>query len=570
MVITWNDAQEFVKWAAKKTGRNVCLPTEAQWEYACRAGTATRFNTGDKDADLEQAAWFNKNSGLHTNACGQKKPNAWGLYDMHGNVWEWCEDYASEKYYADSPAVDPQGPATGVNRVLRGGSWNEGPGDCHAARRIWREPGSRDARIGFRVMAGCDISENTGRATLPEAPAPTPANLQKELSLNMGGGVKMELVLVKAGEFDMGADDVGDAEKPVHRVKISKPFYMGKYEVTVAQFRAFAEATKYQTEAEKAGNKGWTWDNGWKERTGVNWKTPNFPQEDNYPVCLISWNDAQEFCKWAAKKTGRSVCLPTEAQWEYACRAGTTTKFNTGDKDRELEQAAWFKKNSGMHTNACGQKKPNAWGLYDMHGNVWEWVQDYFSDKYYADSPPVDPKGPASGGDRVLRGGGWTNDPGDCRAARRNRNTPGYRSTEGGFRVVAGCDVAENPGRSALPEAPAPTPANLQKELSLDLGGGVKMEMVLVKAGEFDMGSNDGEGCEKPVHKVKISKPFYIGKYDVTVAQFRAFADATKFQTEAEKLNKGWTVKDGKWQEVSGVNWRTLASSRKTTIPSWS
>jgi formylglycine-generating enzyme required for sulfatase activity len=220
-------------------------------------------------------------------------------------------------------------------------------------------------------------------------------------------------------------------------VKISKPFYMGKYEVTVAQFRAFADAAKFVTDAEKCG-KGTTWkDGGWKdELAGINWRTPGFPQEDNYPACVITWNDAQEFCKWAAKKTGRAVCLPTEARWEYACRAGTTTKFNTSDKDSDLEEAGWFHKNSGMHTNAVGKKKPNAWGLYDMHGNVWEWVQDYFNDRYYGESPPVDPKGPTSGRDRVMRGGSWPDSPVLCRSARRGRNDPDHRDAGNGFRCA--------------------------------------------------------------------------------------------------------------------------------------
>jgi len=257
----------------------------------------------------------------------------------------------------------------------------------------------------------------------------------KEIALDLGGGVKMELVLVKAGEFMMGADD-GEGCKPVHKVKISKPFYMGRYEVTVAQFRAFADATKFKTEAEKAGEAG-TWKDGnFQGVNGVNWRTPGFPQEDNYPACAITWNDAQAFLKWAAKKTGRAVTLPSEAQWEYACRAGTTTKFNTGDQDSDLEQAAWFDRNSGMHANAVGQKKPNAWGLYDMHGNMWEWVQDYYNDTYYVDSPPVDPKGPASGGARVLRGGSLDNGPDGCRSARRDRGSQGRRQTTDGFRCV--------------------------------------------------------------------------------------------------------------------------------------
>jgi formylglycine-generating enzyme required for sulfatase activity len=254
------------------------------------------------------------------------------------------------------------------------------------------------------------------------------------LTLDLGGGVKMELVLVKAGEFIMGAaDNEGlNEEKPAHKVKISKPYYMGQYEVTVAQFRAFADATKNVTEAEKAGE-ALTWKDGKCQSVkGTNWRTPGFPQEDNYPACAITWSDAREFCKWAAKQTGRKVSLPTEAQWEYACRAGTTTRYNSGD----LDQAAWSNKNSGMHTNAVGQKKPNAWGLYDMHGNVWEWLQDWMNDKYYGESPPVDPKGPVSGVARVVRGGGWDDSADGCRSAHREGRLPGNRYTPLGFRVV--------------------------------------------------------------------------------------------------------------------------------------
>ncbi|MGD0090679.1 MAG: SUMF1/EgtB/PvdO family nonheme iron enzyme [Planctomycetota bacterium] len=261
-------------------------------------------------------------------------------------------------------------------------------------------------------------------------PAPT-------LTLDLGGGAKMEMVLIKAGEFMMGADNEGcNEEKPAHKVKISKPFYMGKFHVTVAQFRAFVDAMKFQTEAEKAGNKGWGFDGQWHGLSNVNWKQPNFQQEDTHPVCLVTWNDAQEFCKWAAKNTGRNVCLPTEAQWEYACRAGTTTRYNTGDKDSDLDKAAWFEGNSGHKTHPVGLKVPNAWGLYDMHGNLWQWCADRFQSDYYKDSPPADPPGPTVGGERVLRGGSWFDIPDYSRDARRHGGIPGHGRTNHGFRCA--------------------------------------------------------------------------------------------------------------------------------------
>ncbi len=228
-----------------------------------------------------------------------------------------------------------------------------------------------------------------------------------------------------------------DKESSQHEVAITKPFYMGKYEVTMAQFRAFVDATKYKTEAEKGGNKGWGWNHGWKELPGVNWKMPNFPQEDNHPVCLVSWNDAQAFVSWAAKSTGKTVRLPSEAEWEYACRATTTTRYYAGQDEQELDKAGWFDGNSGRATHPVGQKAPNAWGLYDMHGNVWQCCEDRAQKDYYKDSPLADPQGgPVAGKDRVLRGGSWSNLPALCRSAHRLFYDPTHRGTSYGFRLV--------------------------------------------------------------------------------------------------------------------------------------
>jgi serine/threonine-protein kinase len=262
------------------------------------------------------------------------------------------------------------------------------------------------------------------------------------------GPVKLETVLVKAGEFIMGADNewTDKAEKPAHKVKITKPFYMGKYPVTVGQFKVFAEAAKYQTEGERWDNKGLGFERGrLRMLNNISWKTPNFPQDDNNPVCLVTWNDAQEFCKWAAKITGKTVRLPTEAEWEYACRAGTATKFYTGDKDNDLAMAGWWQGNAESRSHPVGMKKPNAFGLFDMHGNVWQWIQDSFDGNYYSDSPPLDPPGPNGGGARVLRGGSWSNNPVDCRAARRDRRNPATPATEIGFRVAVECTSPGNP-----------------------------------------------------------------------------------------------------------------------------
>lgn len=152
----------------------------------------------------------------------------------------------------------------------------------------------------------------------------------------------------------------------------------------------------------------------------------------------VVWNDAQAFCKWLSKRTGKTVVLPTEAQWEYVCRAGTKTRFSFGDKDEDLRKYgnSWDKSNIDDQTAPVGSLKPNAWGLYDMHGNAMEWCSDWYADGYPADDQ-TDPTGPANGSVHVLRGGCSTNKPGQCRSASRFRGT--YRGLRWhyGFRVAA-------------------------------------------------------------------------------------------------------------------------------------
>ncbi|MCY2928851.1 MAG: formylglycine-generating enzyme family protein [Planctomycetota bacterium] len=231
----------------------------------------------------------------------------------------------------------------------------------------------------------------------------------KELTLDLGNKVTMKLVLTPAGTFMMGSpesekDRLAD-EGPQHEVIISKAFYMGACEVTQEQYQA------------------------------VMGKNPSRFKGAKNPVEQILWDDAVEFCKALSAKTGKTVRLPTEAQWEYACRAGSKTRFGYGDEDAALGENAWYRRNSGGTTHPVGQKKPNAWGLYDMHGNVWEWCSDWYADSY-ANAGNRDPQGVDSGANRVLRGGSWFNDPRICRSADRRRLSPGIRCDHFGFRVA--------------------------------------------------------------------------------------------------------------------------------------
>ena len=259
---------------------------------------------------------------------------------------------------------------------------------------------------GGNGLASTATGENPGKA-----PQEARAGGKKELTVDLGDGVKLEMVLIPAGEFLMGApesdNDAESHEKPQHRVRITKPFYLGKYLVTQEQ---------------------------WEAVMGDN---PSEFKGPKKPVEKVSWDDCQQFLgKLNAKSHsgGSKFQLPSEAQWEYACRAGSETKYCFGGEESGLGDYAWYDENSGNTTHPVGEKKRNAWGLYDMHGNVWEWCQDWYDSGYYAKSPTDDPTGPATGSYRVGRGGSWGLPAGLCRSAYRG-GRPGVRYYDLGLRV---------------------------------------------------------------------------------------------------------------------------------------
>lgn len=313
------------------------------------------------------------------------------------------------------------------------------------------------AGVFVTLAAGCGTQspseqQNVGKASVMLA----------QKTIELGNGVKLEMALIPAGAFVMG-DDMGlDDEKPVHKVTIGKPFYMGKHEVTVEQFRRFVEATGYVTDAEKGtgfqGAFGWNRDTKeFKMNANYSWRNTGFAQSDAHPVVNVSWNDAMAFCRWLSGKEGKMCRLPTEAEWEYACRAGTTTRYSHGNDPEGSATAgnvadsafeAQFPELKGevkasdgyAYTSPAGNFLPNPFGLYDMHGNVWEWCADWYDAEYYAKSPTHDPGGPAIGEERTYRGGGWFNCARGFRSASRSGGLPENRHLTLGFRVAVAAE----------------------------------------------------------------------------------------------------------------------------------
>ena len=295
--------------------------------------------------------------------------------------------------------------------------------------------GATAAGISGQTTRPASQSASSRTSQPSSSPVSKPSSQpRQELTLDLGNKVSMKLVLVPAGKFTMGSPEgekgrgTGDSpyagtvrapggipaagakdrpgnEGPQREVTISRPFFMGIYEVTQEQYEQIVG------------------------------RNPSHFKDPQNPVEYVSAEDAMAFCEKVSKKTGKRVLLPTEAQWEYACRAGSQTRFNFGDDEKDLGDHAWYKDNSDGKTHPVGQKKPNAWGLYDMHGNVWEWCRDWYGDSY-ADAQTTDPIRPAAGKGHLLRGGCWYYFAHYARSAQRWPVFVGRRDSVFGFRVV--------------------------------------------------------------------------------------------------------------------------------------
>ncbi len=432
VAISWNDASAYCRWISAETGEEYRLPSEAEWEYAFIAGNKSQ--TGYK---LDSIAWFSKNSSGRTHPVATKECNSLGLFDMLGNAWEWTRDVYHDNY-SNSPS-DGKPWMTGGSeaqkgylkpgegRVLRGGSW--GLSDV-------MHPVSYDLRITSRPVFACNNScNNSGfrlARTITQQNKSADVMNEPSYSFTVDSTV-FEFVKIPPGQFVMG-DEKGDRSvNPVHVVSFPQQINFGKTEITIQQFRNFVAHSAYITDAEKTGK---CWDSDFRSQkacirqSGLSWRNPGFRQTENDPVTCISWNDAMAFCNWLSSETGRNIRLPSEAEWEYA---GSDT---TGSYYKSYQEIAWFYNNSGMITHPVAGKKSNSNGLYDMLGNVAEWMMDIWHPDY--DGAPVD--GSSRLGDpvtaRVCRGGSFERESSEMGPRGRDWYDESETVVGLGFRII--------------------------------------------------------------------------------------------------------------------------------------
>ncbi|MEW6238625.1 MAG: formylglycine-generating enzyme family protein [Candidatus Omnitrophota bacterium] len=534
--VTWDECHDFFQKLKGNAEGVFRMPTEAEWEYACRAGTTTRYYWGD-DLEYTEAkdyGWFYDNSQNQTHIVGLKLPNPWGFFDMSGNVNEWCEDYYGA--YAAGSQTDPHGPSTGAERVLRGGFWNGSVQSLRSAARNKQPNYTKASTISFRAARDFVVPPTvtptptitptptytftptftrtftpkptaTFTATFTPTPtlipSPTPTYTPTPLIVllpNLPEGVlPLEMVYIEPGIFMMGSPsseaDRNDNEGPQHVVTITKGFYLGKYPVTQAQ---------------------------WEAVMGSN--PSSFIGSGDLPVESVSWSEGQQFIEQLNALHLRTFRLPTEAEWEYACRAGTTTAYHWGNTIDAIREYAWFYDNSGNQTHSVREKKPNPWNLHEMCGNVLQWCSDKYS--VYSSYSQIDPQGAEEGTQHVARGNRYNGAAANSRSASREGHEPSFRANALGLRLLS-LDIPPSPTPTDTP-MPTPTLTPLPT-IEIPLPGlsinAIPLRMALIPAGKYLRGSPLGEKGrgedEGPQTEIEITKDFYLGKYEVTQAQWK-------------------------------------------------
>ena len=483
--VSWNDCQVFIKQLNKQTGFYFRLPTEAEWEYAARGGQHSHGYTYAGSNTIDSVAWYGRNSNSQLHNVGTKLPNELGIYDMSGNAWEWCADYYGA--YTAEAQTNPQGPQTGTGRVLRGGSFNTVAATrCTATYRQSRTEDYPDTHISFRLVL--DLTPSPGKIII----------INDSVSINM--------MTVEGGTFTMGKG------KDAHPVTLSD-FYIAQTELTQAQWEAV-----------------------------MNEKATDYKQNeifgDNYPMASISLADCQRFVDTLNQRTGLHFRIPTEAEWEYAAKGGKYSRGYTFSGSNNIDDVTLLKGNNRTdengndiyHPEPVMSCKPNELGIYDMTGNLTEWVSDWWVP--FNTYPQINPTGAATcptGKYKLThRGGCWTTPKEACTTSSRtgfvNRGANGV-----GFRLALS---DKEPFRAVY------------------INDTTRFYLRPIEKGTFMMGSKEDDpivnqnlaakGDELPQHQVTLDSDYYMAEYEVTQELWEAVMG-----TDVYDLHAALSKKDG-------------------------
>lgn len=445
--VTWYGAVEYCNWLSKQVGLEECytikgkkvscnfkangfrLPTEAEWEYAARGGNKSQESKYSGGSNYLKIAWLEENSDNRIHKVGTKQPNELGIYDMSGNVWEWCNNWYGK--YISNSQTNPTGPSTGYTRILRGGSWENNAKYCRIAYRIIYKSSDKDYYYGFRIVKATVNSKNTqdlidAKNEEIRIEKETKQAKDKAYRKKILKKLKESMVLAQGGMFTRNGFNITLSD-----------FYVGKYEITQVQYKV------------------------------VMGSNPSRYKGNNNPVERVSWYDTVEFCNKLSEMEGFEKCyninknrkdsnneawcddlkytvscdfdangyrLPTEAEWEYAARGGNQSSGYKYSGSDNITEVAEYEGNNNKSTKSVGGKKPNELGIYDMSGNVYEWCWDWFDS--YIDAPQSNPIGHLSGTRRIYRGGSWRYETMYCGVAYRNGNYPNNGFHYNGFRVA--------------------------------------------------------------------------------------------------------------------------------------
>ena len=487
--VSWDEIHQFINLLNEKSGKNYRLPTEAEWEYAARGGKKSKNYKYSGSNNINDVAWYSNNSGGSTQPVCKKQPNELGIFDMTGNVYEMCSDWWG--IYTGEPKLNPTGADDGTGKVVRGGSVNEFEDRIRVDKRNAVYPYEKNPFLGFRLVLPTNnlpsittlepskitmttailggIISNIGNQSFTErgicystTPNPTIYNTKKTVSgsgtgsytttvtglqewttfyirayMITGGNTyygeefsftsgEPEMVYLQSGTFTMGCtqeqgSDCQTVEKPEHQVTLNS-FSIGRYEITQEQWIAVMG----NNPSEK------NWDNRLPVEN-VSWEDIVGTKGDYVTINGINYYE-DGFIYRLNQITGKQYRLPTEAEWEFAARGGNKSKNYKYSGSDWAVQVALTWEYSNQTTHQVGTRYPNELGIYDMSGNVWEWVSDWFG--LYTSDSQNNPTGPQTGTYRVYRGGSWSNDYTYSRVSYRYLNYPDYKYSNLGFRVA--------------------------------------------------------------------------------------------------------------------------------------